>query len=78
MHNYLKFLAVGAVLAAGMNAGAVRPNLEKGREAEAAHWADSVYATLSERQRVAQLMCCKVVPTQGANSAAAITRLVKN
>ncbi len=77
MHNYLKCLAVGAVLAGSLNAGAVRPNLEKGREADAARWADSVYATLSQRQRVAQLMCCKVVPTQGVNSSAAITRLVK-
>ena len=56
---------------------AIRPALEKGREAEASRWADSVYATLTERQRVAQLMCCKVVPTKGAESQAAITRLVK-
>lgn len=77
MHNYLKYFAAAVMLTAGIGAGAVRPNLEKGREAEAARWADSVYATLTERQRVAQLMCCKVVPTQGVNSRAAITRLVK-
>lgn len=77
MHNYLKYLAAAAMLAGSLAAGAVRPNIEKGREAEAGRWADSVYASLTERQRVAQLMCCKVVPTQGANSRAAITRLVK-
>lgn len=77
MHSYLRIVCAGALLAGSICAGAVRPNLEKGREADAARWADSVYATLSERQRVAQLMCCKVVPTRGAESRAAITRLVK-
>lgn len=77
MHNYLKYLAAAAMLLGSLSAAAVRPNIEKGREADANRWADSVYATLTERQRVAQLLCCKVVPTQGVNSKAAITRLVK-
>ncbi len=45
---------------------------------EARAWADSVYATLTERQRVAQLMCPKVVTTRGANTLAQVRSLVKN
>ena len=41
----------------------------------AKRWADSVYSTLSERQRVAQLVCAKVVPTRGSESRAVIKRL---
>lgn len=42
----------------------------------ARHWADSVYNTLTERQRVAQLMCPKVVTNQGENTRAVLRRLV--
>lgn len=77
MHNYLKSLIMATAVICSPAVYAIRPALEKGREAEASRWADSVYATLTERQRVAQLMCCKVVPTKGAESRAAITRLVK-
>lgn len=45
---------------------------------EARAWADSVYATLTERQRVAQLMCPKVVTARGANTLAQVRSLVKN
>jgi len=77
MHNYLKYFAAATMILGSLIAGAVRPNIEKGREVDAVRWADSVYATLTERQRVAQLMCCKVIPTKGVNSRAAITRMVK-
>lgn len=45
---------------------------------EARAWADSVYATLTERQRVAQLMCPKVVTARGANTLVQVRSLVKN
>lgn len=45
---------------------------------EALAWADSVYATLTERQRVAQLMCPKVVTARGTNTLAQVRSLVKN
>ena len=48
---------------------------EQTRLEQARKWADSVYNTLSEKERVAQLFCVKVVPTQGAKSEAAIRRL---
>ena len=67
MHNYLHNAAAAIVLglAGGFAAQAAVPNLAKDRIAEASHWADSVYSTLTERQRVAQLMFPKVVPTKG-------------
>lgn len=79
MHNYLHNAAAAIVLglAGGFAAQAAVPNLAKDRIAEASHWADSVYSTLTERQRVAQLMFPKVVPTKGEKSKAAITREVK-
>lgn len=43
----------------------------------ARQWADSVYNTLSERERVAQLMCPKVMTNGGANTRAALRRLVQ-
>lgn len=44
---------------------------------DARQWADSIYATLSERERVAQLIFPKVDPRGGAATQALITRLVK-
>ncbi len=40
-------------------------------------WVDSVYNSLSERQRIGQLVVAKIVPTQGATTRATIDRLVK-
>ena len=53
------------------------PNLTRHRQAQADHWADSVYASLTERQRIAQLVFPKVVPTQGDASKATIRRLIQ-
>lgn len=39
-------------------------------------WVDSVYNSLSERERVAQLVFPKAVPTQGPNAKAAIRKFV--
>ena len=68
-------LLVSAALLS-FTAAAITPNLERKREAEAIRWADSVYSTLTERQRIAQLIFPKVVPTQGEASKATIKRLV--
>lgn len=58
-------------------AGAVTPNIIKGKEREAARWADSVYNTLTPRQRIAQLVFPKVNPAQGQTSKTALKRLVE-
>jgi beta-glucosidase-like glycosyl hydrolase/CubicO group peptidase (beta-lactamase class C family) len=42
----------------------------------ARHWADSVYNTLSERQRVAQLICPTIDPKQGDKAYEYIKRMV--
>lgn len=50
----------------------------KTNEAACNHWVDSVYNSLSPRQRVAQLFFPKVVPTRGDVSRAALRSLVKD
>lgn len=69
-----KYIAVAFILATGASAWAVTPNIAKGREAEASHWADSVYNTLTTRQRVAQLVVAGVNP--GGQGAEATVRKV--
>lgn len=69
--------AICLLLAAAANAAAVTPGIEFGRQSRATQWADSVYNTLSTRQRVAQLVFPKVVPTGGESSKASIKRLVQ-
>lgn len=75
MRNYL-VSAVVAVSLSALSAGAVTPNIERKRQAEAERWADSVYNTLTERQRVAQLVFPKVAPTHGENSRASVRRYI--
>lgn len=77
MHNYLKCAALAALmLAAAADSAAVVPNLEKGHSDAADRWADSVFNTLTERQRAAQLVFGKVDPTKGETSKVAIKRQV--
>ena len=64
--------------AGGKNAISPAAVMKAAQSPEARAWADSVYATLTERQRVAQLMCPKVVTTRGANTLAQVRSLVKN
>ena len=68
-------LAVGLLCAAA--ALAQSPITRLAQSPEALHWADSVYNTLSQRQRVGQLMCPKAVPTQGKVSRETIKKLVQ-
>lgn len=70
------FLSVAAVITAIVSYAAA-PAVSRAREAEAAKWADSVYSTLTERQRVAQLVFPTVDPRGGETSKAAIRRYVK-
>ena len=74
MRNYLLMaLALGAC---AVTAEAAVPGIELKRRNEASRWADSVYNTLSERQRVAQLVFPKVVPTHGENSKATLRKYI--
>lgn len=72
--SFLSSLLVASTVAASAS---VMPNLTRHRQAQADHWADSVYAALTERQRIAQLVFPKVVPTQGDASKATIRRLIQ-
>ncbi|MDE6541312.1 MAG: serine hydrolase [Muribaculaceae bacterium] len=57
------FLPVAALTLATLAAVAVRPTLVSRTDTRACEkWVDSVYASLSERQRVAQLFCPKIDP----------------
>lgn len=67
---------LGLVLAPLLSASAL-PNIEKQSRAEAEAWADSVYNTLTERQRVAQLVFGTVNPTEGESSKTVVRRFVK-
>ena len=75
MNRFFLFVAL-SVICAVQSWGYV-PNLERGRQEAADRWADSVYSTLDERQRIAQLMFPKVVPTQGEASRKTIRRYIE-
>jgi len=69
--------AVGLLLLTSAFAvSAVTPNFEREHLDEATLWADSVYSTLSQRQRIAQLIFPKINPAQGQDSKAFISRLI--
>lgn len=72
-HNYLISLAVAALLAV-ISATGAEPVPARGVDrAAAARWADSVYNSLSVRQRLAQLVVPKLVP----NDVAAVGRIAR-
>ncbi len=75
MRNYLLPFAMAACAMVLSSAG-ITPQIERKRQAEADRWADSVYNTLSERQRVAQLVFPKIDPTKGEQAKAAIRRYI--
>lgn len=76
MRRFLMLAGVCALIMAG--ASAVKPNLEKKVDTPACdRWVDSVYNSLSERQRVAQLMCPKALPYLTPENKANIKRLVE-
>lgn len=62
---------------AAVTVSAVTPTIIKKTDTRACErWVDSVYRSMSDRERVAQLVFPKVVPTRGADSRAVIKRLV--
>ncbi len=75
-HNYLRVTAViaGAI---ALSATAATTNFAKQAGSAADRWADSVYNTLSERQRIAQLVFPTVNPEDGDGSKAVIKRYVQ-
>lgn len=73
-----KTIAAAALALTAATAAAVTPDLVKNADTKAAlRWVDSVYDSMSERQRVAQMVFPKFIPTQGANSKAVLKRLVE-
>ena len=67
-----------AFAAAALTAVAVRPTLATRTDTHACErWVDSVYVTLSERQRVAQLFCPKINP-RSADAEKSALRYVEN
>ncbi len=76
-HNYLISAVVAVAAAFAPEASAVIPDLEKNAPAEAAQWVDSVYNSLTERQRIAQLVFPTVNPKGGESSKGVIRNFVK-
>lgn len=80
MRNYLHKLraaALTAVLAVSAAAMALEPvpgGADAGRRADAARWADSVYNSMTVRQRLAQLIVPKLSPGAGENTRTALRR----
>ena len=60
----MKKILTVALAAATLTAGAVTTNVERNHAEQAQAWADSVYTTLSPRQRIAQLMVPWLMPGQ--------------
>lgn len=60
----MKKILTVVLAAATLTAGAVTTNVERNRAEQAQAWADSVYTTLSPRQRIAQLMVPWLMPGQ--------------
>ncbi len=73
-----RVLAVLALACATAYAGAVTPTILKNTDnPDCRRWVDSVYNSLSERERIAQLIFPKIAPNQGASSRAAIKKYVE-
>lgn len=76
--KYLLTLAALIGMFGSLVHGASQSPVQREADSEACrHWVDSVYNSLTERERVAQLVFPKVVTTQGATTKAALKRLVE-
>lgn len=74
---FLALVASVWMMAAGAPLGSVAPTIMRNTDTRACEaWVDSVYDSMTERQRVAQLIFPKAVPGQGESSRASIRRLV--
>lgn len=76
----LLIAAIAAAIAGGSATWAknTEPNLFDGRSKEAAHWSDSVYSTLDQRGRIAQLLFPKALPTRGEMWTSTIRKWTEN
>lgn len=75
----LRALAAVTSVLSMLTAQATVPNLEKNADSRSCtRWVDSVYNSMNERQRIAQLVFPKFVPTQGKTSRARLVQLVKD
>lgn len=73
----ITFLALAA--AASLSAAAIQPAILRATDTpQCTRWVDSVYNSMTERQRVAQLICPKIAPGRGAESRAAIKKYVQD
>lgn len=74
----LKRLLPATLAAIAITATAITPHLETTVDKAACdRWVDSVYNSLTERQRVAQLIFPKTMPAQGPGTMAAIKRYIE-
>lgn len=79
MKIYTKTTILLFTISAFLTVSARTTRLEQGVDMKTCQrWVDSVYDSMTEKERIGQLVFPKVVPTQGANSRAAIKRLVEN
>lgn len=70
-----KSIIISALLLTSLGCMAVKPNLMRRVDTKAMnHWVDSVYNSLNERQRVAQLFVAKLIPTRTPESIAEFVR----
>ncbi len=73
-----QLLTCALLLSSVLSTWGVMPNLVNNADRRACRqWVDSVYNSMSDRERIGQLMCPKIVPTRGQESRAMVHRLVK-
>ncbi len=76
MKKFLSILAVLSMLSPACAKEHIPAIMKRTGDNACEKWVDSVYNTLTERERVAQLVFPKAVPTQGKDSKATIKRMV--
>lgn len=79
IHSFLIAAALATSSIFALNGAARKPDIiARTPAAQTAHWVDSVYNSMTERQRVAQLFIPKLDIADNANSRALIKRLVES
>ena len=73
----LKKTTVVALTLAFVTSAGAQGIMERAESPECRRWVDSVYNTLTERQRVAQMVFPKVIPAQGEKTKALLRRYVQ-
>ncbi len=78
MYKRIAIILSTVALLCGVTYGVVPTLLKNADNVACERWVDSVYNSMNERQRVAQLVFPKAVPTRGDKSRAMIRRFVEN